>query len=90
MPGGRKPGPSVKDDEMYKGLRRKGESKTKSARIANAASNTSREKVGKRGGTSPAYEDWSKSDLYDRAKEVGVEGRSSMNKAELIKGLRNS
>lgn len=90
MPGGKKPGPSVKDDAMYEELRSKGDSKTKAARIANAAANASRKAVGKRGGRSAAYDDWSKPDLYERAKQVGVEGRSSMNKAELIKALRNS
>ncbi|MGH3503339.1 MAG: DUF7218 family protein [Nocardioidaceae bacterium] len=90
MPGGKKPGPSVKDDKMYEELREKGESKTKAARIANASSNTSRKNVAKKGGQSPSYDDWSKSDLYDRAKDVGVEGRSSMNKQQLIKALRNS
>ena len=36
------PGPSVKDKELYEKLRDEGNSKEKSARIANAAANTSR------------------------------------------------
>ena len=78
-------GPSVKDDERYERLRQKGESKEKAARIAN----TSRSKAGKRGGRSGSYEDWSKQELQERAREIGIEGRSSMNKGELIDALRN-
>ena len=78
-------GPSVKDDEQYQKLRQKGESKQKAARIAN----TSRSSAGKRGGRSGSYEDWSKKDLQERAKEIAIEGRSKMNKGELINALRN-
>jgi hypothetical protein len=78
-------GPSIKDDEQYEKLRQKGESKEKAARIAN----TSRTAAGKRGGKSGSYEDWSKKDLQERAKEIGIEGRSKMNKGELIDALRN-
>ena len=82
-------GPSVKDDEQYEALRRDGASKEKAARIANASSNSSRSKVGRKGGKAGDYEDWSKSDLYDKAKQVGIEGRSKMGKKELISALRN-
>ena len=86
----RKPGPSVKDPKLYETLRDEGNSKQKSARIANAAPNTSRRSVGKRGGTSPAYDDWTVADLRKRAAQIGVEGRSKMDKQQLIKALRNS
>lgn len=89
MPGGRKPGPSVKDDELYETLRDEGASKEKAARIANAAANTSRSNVGRRGGEAPRYEDWTKSDLLVRAREIGIKGRSTMAKDELIDALRN-
>jgi hypothetical protein len=78
-------GPSVKDDKQYEKLREKGESKQKAARIAN----TSRSRAGKRGGKSGSYEDWSEQELQERAKEIGIEGRSKMNKGELIDALRN-
>jgi hypothetical protein len=78
-------GPSVKDDEQYERLRQKGESKEKAARIAN----TGRSKAGKRGGKSGSFEDWSKQELQERAREIGIEGRSNMNKGELIDALRN-
>jgi hypothetical protein len=44
----------------------------------------------KRGGSSESYEDWSKANLYKRAKEVGIECRSSASKGQLVKALRNS
>ena len=78
-------GPSVKDDEQYERLRQKGESKEKAARIAN----TGRQTAGERGGKSPKYEEQSKEDLEERARELGIEGRSNMNKGELIQALRN-
>lgn len=82
-------GPSVKDDKQYEALRREGASKEKAARIANASSNSSRSDVGRRGGKGGDYEDRTKRELYDKAKQVGIEGRSSMSKSELIDALRN-
>ncbi len=84
------PGPSVKDPELYESLRDDGASKQKAARIANAAAKTSRSQVGRKGGKAGDYEDWTVRELRDRAREVGIEGRSSMRKAELIDALRNS
>ena len=89
MPGQKKPGPSVKDDKTYEALRRQGESKEKAARITNAGSRTSRSQVGRKGGKAQSYEDWTKQDLVRRAREIGIEGRSSMSKGELITALRN-
>jgi hypothetical protein len=79
-------GPSVKDDRQYEALRRQGESKEKAARIANAGSRSS---TGRKGGKAGSYEGRSKQELYDKAKQVGIEGRSSMSKKELIDALRN-
>ena len=79
----------VKDEETYQALRREGNSKEKSARIANAAAGSSREAVASRGGHSGPYEDWSKQDLLQRAREIGIKGRSSMSKAQLIAALRD-
>jgi len=81
----RGPGPSVKDPEQYEALRKQGESKEKAARVAN----TTRSSAGEKGGRSASYDDWTKEDLQKRAKEIGIEGRSKMNKGELIDALRN-
>jgi hypothetical protein len=83
------PRAQIKDEKTYRALRREGNSEEKSARIANAAAASSRKKVGARGGKSPSYDDWTKDDLMKRAREIGISGRSSMTKAELIKALRN-
>lgn len=80
----------IKDEELYEELREEGNSKQKSARIANAAARDGRSAVGQRGGKSGDYEDWTVQELQKRAKEVGIEGRSKMRKAEVIKALRNS
>ncbi|MGH1561259.1 DUF7218 family protein [Mumia sp. DW29H23] len=90
MPRGKSPGPSVKDKKLYEELRDEGNSKQKSARIANAAAQRGRSAVGRKGGKSGDYDDWSKQELYDRAKEIGIDGRSSMTKKQLVSALRNS
>ena len=84
-----RPGPSVKDPEQYEALRDEGMSKEKSARIANQSAKEGRSSVGRRGGTATDYEDRTKGELLSRAREVGIEGRSKMSKAELIDALRN-
>lgn len=83
------PRAQIKDEKMYQELRGKGESKEKSARIANAAAGSSRRQVGRKGGKSGAYQDWSKDDLMRRAREIGIRGRSSMSKSQLISALRD-
>ncbi len=76
-------GPSIKDDEQYEALRDDGMSKEKAARIANTPD------ASQKGGASPAYEDWTKDELYERAQELDVDGRSEMSKDELIAALRD-
>lgn len=73
----------IKNEEQYEALRDKGASKEKAARIANSSNS------GKKGGKAEKYEERTKDDLYKKAKEVGIEGRSKMSKSELIDALRN-
>ncbi len=73
----------IKNEDQYEALRDKGASKEKAARIANSSNS------GEKGGKAEKYEDRSKEDLYKKAKEVGIEGRSKMSKKELINALRN-
>ena len=89
MPGKKKPGPSVKDDEVYESIRDEGGSKEKAARIANASANSSREKVGRQGGQSGSYDDWTVQDLRKRAKELGLSGYSGKKKSDLVAMLRD-
>lgn len=77
------PNPSIKDEEKYRALREKGYSKEKSARIANTPDS------GKKGGKAKAYGQWTKQQLYEKAREVGISGRSKMDKGALIHALRN-
>lgn len=83
------PRSQIKDEKLYQKLRDRGESKEKAARIANQAASEGRSKTASKGGRSGSYEDWSKDELYDRAKEVGIDGRSNMNKKELVEALRS-
>ncbi len=87
MPAGRGSN-SLKDPELYEELRKDGASKEKAARISNAAARDGRSAVGRRGGASGDYEDWTVADLRSRAKELGLSGYSRKRKSELISLLR--
>ncbi|MEE2950810.1 Rho termination factor, N-terminal domain [Fulvimarina manganoxydans] len=79
--------PSLKNPDLYEDLRDQGYSKSKSAAISNAQANENMH-PSKKGGKSPTYEKWTKDELYDRAQELDIEGRSGMTKDELIGALR--
>ena len=81
---------SLKDPELYEELRKDGASKQKAARISNAAAKEGRSAIGRKGGKSGDYEDWTVADLRGKAKEIGLTGYSRKNKADLISSLRNS
>lgn len=75
--------PQIKNEKQYESLRSNGMPKEKAARIANTPNS------GKKGGHAKSYEDRSRNELYQVAKKVGIDGRSKMDKEDLIKALRN-
>lgn len=74
----------IKNEKQYETLRDKGYSKQKAARIANT------DDAGSKGGQSKSYEEWTKKELMEKAREVGIEGRSKMTKDDLIHALKNN
>ncbi|MGO4105539.1 Rho termination factor N-terminal domain-containing protein [Leifsonia sp. YAF41] len=81
--------PQLKDPELYETLREEGASKEKAARISNAAAKEGRSEIGRRGGESGDYDDWTVPALKKRAKELGLSGYSRKRKGELIEQLRS-
>lgn len=79
----------LKDPELYEELRKDGNSKEKSARISNAAAKRGRSAVGRSGGESGSYEDWTVPELRKRAKELGMSGYSGKKKSDLVSMLRD-
>lgn len=75
-------GPQIKNDKLYEELRDDGASKEKAARIANA------KEAGTLDHKSTRLDDRTKDELYDEAKEIGIEGRSEMDKDELVDAIR--
>ena len=76
------PSPQIKNEKLYEKLRDDGASKEKAARIANAQAAGTLDHKGTH------LDDRSKDELYDEAKEIGIEGRSDMDKDELIDAIR--
>jgi hypothetical protein len=84
------PNSSIKNEKMYEELRKEGDSKQKAARISNAAARSGKSAVGRKGGKSGSYDDWTVPQLKKRAKELGLSGYSGLSKAKLISKIRNS
>jgi hypothetical protein len=87
----KKAGTGVKNKALYKRLRNLGVSVKESARVANiSAKKTPSKKASARGGAASSYANWKVPELRRRAKKVGIKGRSTMNKKQLVKALRAS
>jgi len=81
--------PQLKDPQLYDKLRDEGASKEKAARVSNAVARDGAKAVGRRGGKSGDYDDWTVDHLRRRAKELGLRGYSGKRKSELISMLRH-
>ena len=60
------PDTRIKNEDKYEGLRDKGYSKEKAARTANTPDS------GTKGGKTKPCEEWTKDELYEQAKNVGM------------------
>lgn len=74
----------IKNEAQYEKLKEQGYSKQKAARIANT------DKAGKKGGHAKNYEERTKKELMEKARQVGIKGRSKMSKDDLVHALRNN
>jgi hypothetical protein len=80
MPG-KDHGPEIKKPHMYESLRDEGMSKEKAARISNAKAEGSLDH------DSRHLENRTREELYDEAKDIGIEGRSKMDKGQLQRAI---
>ncbi len=79
----------LKKPKLYEKLRDEGASKEKAARVSNAVAKRGASSVGRKGGESGDYEDWTVKELRGRAKELGVSGYSDKKKSDLIRMIRD-
>lgn len=74
----------INNEKQYQALLEIGYSKEKAAGIANSPD------AGEKGGNAKPYNEWTKDELYQEARKVGIAGRSYMSKKNLIQSLRNN
>lgn len=70
---------NIKNKEQYETLKQKGMSKEKATRIANTKHPNSDKRP---------YEERTRGQLYELAKELDIDGRSKMDKDQLIREIR--
>ncbi|MEP6803443.1 MAG: Rho termination factor [Flavobacterium sp.] len=78
------PDARINNEKQYQALLEIGYSKEKAARIANSPD------ASEKGGNAKPYNEWTKDELYQEARRVGIQGRSYMSKKNLIESLRNN
>lgn len=93
---------SDKDERKYEHIkessRERGKSERRAKEIAARTVNKQRRQEGRTpkkttsgtGNPTKGLEERTKDELYQRAKELGIDGRSDMNKQELIDAIRQS
>ena len=79
------PASQVKSSKIAKLPKQRG-SKEKPVRMP--SSSHSSHSVKRSSGASSSFDGWSKEDLIKRARQLGISGRSSMNKSQLVIALR--
>ena len=91
---------SKKDERMYEHVKEseleRGVKEEKAAEIAGRTVNKQRREEGRTpnkttqgtGNPTLPLDERTKNELYNRARELDIEGRSGMNKAELVKAIR--
>jgi hypothetical protein len=57
-------------------------------REANHVVDEATRRVSNRPASGTSYQEWTKAQLMDRARELDIDGRATMNKAELVEALR--
>ena len=95
---------SDKDERQYEHIKdsakKRGKSTKRAKEIAARTVNKERREEGHTksgrkstsgtGNPNRSLEDRSKQELYNRAKQLGIEGRSKMNKKELVRAIRKA
>jgi plasmid stabilization system protein ParE len=95
---------SDKDERQYEHIkdsaRKRGKSTKRAKEIAARTVNKERREEGRTksgrkstsgtGNPNRSLEDRSKQELYNRAKQLGIEGRSKMDKKDLVRAIRNA
>lgn len=93
---------SRKDERQYEHIKEssqeRGVSEDRAEEIAARTVNKHRREEGRTpnrttqgtGNPNRSLDDRTKNELYNRAKELGIEGRSKMNKDELVKAIRQA
>lgn len=83
---------SVVSDEAGDVGGRIGEEAEEAAERSVKAADTGTARTSEAGATRPSgpYENWTKDELYDRAQELDIEGRSGMSKNQLLRALRDA